>query len=240
MSFEFSFASQLKTFGAGRWSLFKKKFPAKFSHLEGRMLLPFPASSAFSKGDLCCKKQLLEVISGEDPFFFCLTNQPFCAVWVQWRVTWNLQESYLNPWFLCQMYTRLKPDKEVGVGSLPFTLLPLVSPWWFTTLSCARCEALVFFNHRFHPSGGEMRLPNMSLLLSTRFLLESVMELHFFMSPFKILCALKKKIIWHLPGISVLVTRVWLEFWTPECPSLWPSEVQFIFHKMSLITHWYK
>ena len=97
MSFEFSFASQLKTFGAGRWSLFKKKFPAKFSHLEGRMLLPFPASSAFSKGDLCCKKQLLEVISGEDPFFFCLTNQPFCAVWVQWRVTWNLQESYFKP-----------------------------------------------------------------------------------------------------------------------------------------------
>ena len=61
------------------------------------MLLPFPASSAFSKGDLCCKKQLLAVISGEDPFFFCLTNQPFCAVWVQWRVTWNLQESYFKP-----------------------------------------------------------------------------------------------------------------------------------------------
>lgn len=195
MSFEFSFASQLKTFGAGRWSLFKKKkkFPAKFSHLEGRMLLPFPASSAFSKGDLCCKKQLLEVISGEDPFFFCLTNQPFCAVWVQWRVTWNLQESYFKPLFFVPNVYEAKTWQGRGAGrSLSFTLQPLGLPWWITTLSCARCEALVFFNHRFHPSGGEMRLPNMSLLLSTRFLLESVMELHFFTSPFEILCALKK------------------------------------------------
>ena len=204
------------------------------------MLLPFPASSAFSKGDLCCKKQLLEVISGEDPFFFCLTNQPFCAVWVQWRVTWNLQESYFKPLFFVPNVYEAKTWQGRGAGrSLSFTLLPLGLPWWITTLSCARCEALVFFNHRFHPSGGEMRLPNMSLLLSTRFLLESVMELRFFTSPFEILVHLKK-IIWHLPGISVLVTRVWLEFWTPECPSLWPSEVQFIFHKMSLITHWYK
>lgn len=71
-SLEFSLLPQVKTVEARRWSSLKKKkknSQANFSHLKGRMLLPFLASSAFSKGDLCCKKQLLEVISGEDPLF---------------------------------------------------------------------------------------------------------------------------------------------------------------------------
>ena len=92
------------------------------------MLLPFPASSAFSKGDLCCKKQLLEVISGEDPFFFASLISPFVLSGSSDESHGTCRKAILNPWFLCQMYTRLKPDKEGRVGSLPFTLLPLVSP----------------------------------------------------------------------------------------------------------------
>lgn len=81
---------------ANKWKHGGKDFCARLSYLQGRMRLPFPAWCAFSKGDLCCKKQLLGFISGEVPLF-CLTNQPFCAVWVQWQVTWNLLESYFKP-----------------------------------------------------------------------------------------------------------------------------------------------
>lgn len=76
----------------------RKGFLCKTQLFAGEKAAPFPASRAFSKGDLCCKKQLLEVISGEVPLC-CLTNQPFCAVWVQWQVTWNLLESYFKPLF---------------------------------------------------------------------------------------------------------------------------------------------
>ena len=203
------------------------------------MLLPFPASSAFSKGDLCCKKQLLEVISGEDPFFFCLTNQPFCAVWVQWRVTWNLQESYFKPLFFVPNVYEAKTWQGRGAGrSLSFTLLPLGLPWWITTLSCARCEALVFFTDSI-PLEGKWGSQICPFCCQPGFCWSQSWNYIFLRHHLKYFVHLKK-IIWHLPGISVLVTRVWLEFWTPECPSLWPSEVQFIFHKMSLITHWYK
>lgn len=91
------------------------------------MLLPFPASSAFSKEDLCCRKQLLEVISGEDPFFFFASLiSPFVLSGSSDESHGTCRKAILNPWFLCQMYTRLKPDKEGGWGWV--TVIHLAAP----------------------------------------------------------------------------------------------------------------
>lgn len=105
----------------------KKDFQAKFNHLEGKMLLPFPASSAFSKGDLCCKKQLLEVISGEDPLFFASLINPFVLSGSSDESHGTCRKVILNPhFFVCQMYRRLKPDK--GGHRHSFTSLLLGGP----------------------------------------------------------------------------------------------------------------
>lgn len=175
----FHFLCQVKIVGVGRWSSFgkrkkKKDSQAKFNHWKERMLLPVPASSEFWKGDLCCKKQLLEVISGEHPPFFCLTNHPFCAVWVQWRVTWNLQESYFKPSFFVPNVLEAKTWQG---RSSSFTLLPLGWPSWFTTFSYARVpEALSLFIIIIAvvysiPLEEKIRLPNMTFSAkTTRFL----------------------------------------------------------------------
>ena len=205
------------------------------------MLLPFPASSAFSKGDLCCKKQLLAVISGEDPFFFCLTNQPFCAVWVQWRVTWNLQESYFKPLvFVPNVYEAKTWQGRGGLGHChspccPWSRLDDSQLW-----AVPGVKLLFFSITDSIPLEGKWGSQICPFCCQPGFCWSQSWNYIFLRHHLKYFVHLKKKIIWHLPGISVLVTRVWLEFWTPECPSLWPSEVQFIFHKMSLITHWYK
>lgn len=206
------------------------------------MLLPFPASSAFSKEDLCCKKQLLEVISGEDPFFFfCLTNQPFCAVWVQWRVTWNLQESYFKPRVFVPNVYQAKTWQGGGVG-LGHCHSPCC-PW--ARLNDSKLWAvpgakLLFVSITDSiPLEGKWGAQICPFCCQPGFCWSQSWNYIFLHHHLKYFVHLKK-IIWHLPGISVFVARVWLEFWTPEYLSLWPSEVQFIFHKMSLITHWYK
>jgi hypothetical protein len=76
------------------------------------MLLSFPASCTFSKGDLCGKKQLLEVISlGEDPLLFASLISPFVLPWSSDKSHGTCWKAILNPRFACQMYRRLKPDK---------------------------------------------------------------------------------------------------------------------------------
>lgn len=114
LPFEFSFLPPVKTIETRKWSSLKKKkkdSQANFSHSKGRTLLLFPASSAFSKGDLCCKKQLLEVISGEDPLFFASLISPFVLSGSSDESHGTCRKAILNPRFSCQMYRRLKPDK---------------------------------------------------------------------------------------------------------------------------------
>lgn len=102
LSFEFPFLPPSKDCWSWKviliWGGKKKDSQAKFNHWKGRMLLPVPASSAFQR-EICAARSSFWKSSQENILFFCLTNHPFCAVWVQWQVTWNLQESYFKPSF---------------------------------------------------------------------------------------------------------------------------------------------
>lgn len=96
------------------------------------------------------------------------------------------RKAILNPHFSCQMYRRLKPDKGGHCHS------PCCSrrPWWFTAFSYTRCQVLFFLSVADSiPPEGKMGLPNMSLTATgTRFLLETVMEDDFILSPFQTFC----------------------------------------------------
>ena len=192
MSFEFSFASQLKTFGAGRWSLFKKKkIPSKTQSFRGENAAAFPSKFCIFKGRFVLQEAAFgSHLRRRSSFFFASLISPFVLSGSSDESHGTCRRAILNPQFLCQMYTRLKPDKGVGghchSPCCPWASLDDPQLW---ALPGAKLF-FFFFSHRFQTSGGEMRLPNMSLLPSTRFLLESVMELHFFTSPFKILCTL--------------------------------------------------
>lgn len=194
MSFEFLFASQVKTFGVGSWSLLKKKkIPSKIQSFRGENAAAFPSKFCIFKGRFVLQEAAFgSHLRRRSFFFFCLTNQPFCAVWVQWRVTWNLQESYFKPLVFVPNVYQAKTWQGGGWGWV--TVVHLAAPGLALMIQnseLCQVQSSCLFQSQI-TSGGEMRLPNMSLLLSARFLLESVMELHFFTSPFKILCALKK------------------------------------------------
>lgn len=149
------------------------------------------------------------------------------------------RKAILNPQFLCQMYTRLKPDNGMGgrchSPRCPWTSLDDPQLW-----AVPGAELFFFFSISDSiPLEGKWGSQICPFCCQPGFCWSQLWNYIFSRHHLKYFVHLKK-IIWHLPGISVFVTRVWLEFWTPGCPSLWPSEVQFIFHKLSLITRWYK
>ena len=173
-------------------------------------------------------------------FFFASLISPFVLSGSSDESHGTCRKAILNPCFLCQMYTRLKPDKEGGRGGhchspcCPWACLDESQLW-----AVPGAKLLFFSITDSIPLEGKWGSQICPFCCQPGFCWSQSWNYVFLRHHLKYFVHLKK-IIWHLPGISVLVTRVWLEFWTPECPSLWPSEVQFIFHKMSLITHWYK
>lgn len=86
MPFEFLFPPQVKLLelkGDLHLKKKKKRFPSKIQSFGGENAAAFPSKFCIFKGRFVLQEAAFGSHLRRRSSFFCLTNQPFCAVWVQ-------------------------------------------------------------------------------------------------------------------------------------------------------------
>lgn len=140
----------------------KKKIPSKIQSFRGENAAAFPSKFCIFKGRFVLQEAAFGSHLRRRSFFFFFASliSPFVLSGSSDESHGTCRKAILNPWFLCQMYTRLKPDKEVGWGWV--TVIHLAAPGLALMVQnseLCQVQSSCLFQSQI-TSGGEMRLPN--------------------------------------------------------------------------------
>ena len=94
----------------------KKKIPSKIQSFRGENAAAFPSKFCIFKGRFVLQEAAFGSHLRRRSFFFFFASliSPFVLCGSSDESHGTCRKAILNPGFLCQMYTRLKPDKEGG------------------------------------------------------------------------------------------------------------------------------